>query len=811
MSANRRRQKRGLISYDDLEKIKHILNYIYTDHYQDISTFPRFEECFAPLSIEKKINFPEAYSEMLGEKKKYLTLRRMIKFYLNFNKKEINYSENTINLYNLLFNSIFKKEGEFIGKELNNSISYSSKNFIGHKTISSIAVITDKKNKEISGLQIIYDDIFVSNLFFGNLNKLNIGLLINLNIKENLPDELNKKFPDKNQRDGILNILGTYTDHITFIGFKSRLGKILVFGKPEGKPFLFGENGKQLSYIKLSIKNNHICYLEPHFNEIDRINPYLSIKSSQVNEDFLNEDKLLYEENFIQKTINNNNINDKKKLELFLLPLINDENFKKSFDNGDIRGTFIYEICNLTGDNLTKEDVDNAKKTVDKINIEDEVKHYNNFNVGLKKNIGIFNINAIGFQTLKPVMKKIENTVIDQQENNKVLKIKDYLTNAENFENFIKNLRKKIIKDIGKSNLNNSDNHIHKIEEEEDDEEEKKNINNKNEENKNEEEEEEEEKEKIKTNNTNKNNINNIINEDNNNNNNEDNKYDINNIKLINDNNNIINKSKTESTKDPIKKKDTNDYTNFFKKIAKEFAEKKLLSNENNNPFNQLKNRKKNRGKTEEIKTRNRKSNFEKEITKEDLIYNKWKLFSKKLSKSQGLNLLQTIGAVIKGIHLLKYEEEGKKSLGISNEKAIKLLNILKENKKIILMLSKAHTESLRRKKEIEDLIKLDEELALKHIEDKKKEKVEEEKKKEELKRKEIENKINNEINIINNEREKREKIINEYEKKIENENNIFRKKNLEEKYENIKKDDIKKKEDENKKLLELKKNGKYK
>ena len=320
MSANRRRQKRGLISYDDLEKIKHILNYIYTDHYQDISTFPRFEECFAPLSIEKKINFPEAYSEMLGENKKYLNLRRMIKFYLNFNKKEINYSENTINLYNLLFNSIFKKEGEFIGKELNNSISYSSKNFIGHNTISSIAVITDKKNKEISGLQIIYDDIFVSNLFFGNLNKLNIGLLINLNIKENLPDELNKKFPDKNQRDGILNILGTYTDHITFIGFKSRLGKILVFGKPEGKPFLFGENGKQLSYIKLSIKNNHICYLEPHFNEIDRINPYLSIKSSQVNEDFLNEDKLLYEENFIQKTINNNNINDKKKLELFLLP-----------------------------------------------------------------------------------------------------------------------------------------------------------------------------------------------------------------------------------------------------------------------------------------------------------------------------------------------------------------------------------------------------------------------------------------------------------------------------------------------------------
>ena len=60
MSANRRRQKRGLISYDDLEKIKHILNYIYTDYYQDISTFPTFEECFAPLSIEKKNKFPRS-------------------------------------------------------------------------------------------------------------------------------------------------------------------------------------------------------------------------------------------------------------------------------------------------------------------------------------------------------------------------------------------------------------------------------------------------------------------------------------------------------------------------------------------------------------------------------------------------------------------------------------------------------------------------------------------------------------------------------------------------------------------------------
>ena len=37
----------------------------------------------------------------------------------------------------------------------------------------------------------------------------------------------------------------------------------------------------------------------------------------------------------------------------------------------------------------------------------------------------------------------------------------------------------------------------------------------------------------------------------------------------------------------------------------------------------------------------------------------------------------------------------------------------------------------------------------------------------------------------------------------------FFEKKNLEEKYENIKKDDIKKKEDENKKLLELKKKWK--
>ena len=78
---SRRRQKaiQNLIDPNDLNKIKNVLNYLFFDQYQDMASFPRFEECFTILTQGQEINFPEAFTDIIGEKHKYLTFRRMIR------------------------------------------------------------------------------------------------------------------------------------------------------------------------------------------------------------------------------------------------------------------------------------------------------------------------------------------------------------------------------------------------------------------------------------------------------------------------------------------------------------------------------------------------------------------------------------------------------------------------------------------------------------------------------------------------------------------------------------------------------------
>ena len=63
-----------------------------------------------------------------------------------------------------------------------------------------------------------------------------------------------------------------------------------------------------------------------------------------------------------------------------------------------------------------------------------------------------------------------------------------------------------------------------------------------------------------------------------------------------------------------------------------------------------------------------------------------WRLFGSKIRRLSGVLLLQTIGAVLKGIRVLNDEIDGKKI--ISLEERIKLFQLLDENEKIVDFLS---------------------------------------------------------------------------------------------------------------------------
>ena len=77
------------VSNFEIGAIRMICDYLFVDRIKDMSTFPRFEQCFGPLfSDEDNFNLSEVYKEICGEKKKYLTFRRMISALLKWKSKK---------------------------------------------------------------------------------------------------------------------------------------------------------------------------------------------------------------------------------------------------------------------------------------------------------------------------------------------------------------------------------------------------------------------------------------------------------------------------------------------------------------------------------------------------------------------------------------------------------------------------------------------------------------------------------------------------------------------------------------------------
>ena len=299
---SRRRQKaiQSLISDESLTKIKNVLNYLFFDQYQDMASFPRFEECLSLLVPNQDIDFQESFTDIIGEKHKYLTFRRMIRAFFRVQEGGRKVKESTKQLFNILFSGALKGDGDFIGEKKEGATKFHSQNSEGHKAISSLAVITDETKEKIKGMEIIYDEFFNNELYFKTDEDNFVGLEINLKADREVPEELKEKFPDINMRDGIISIVGTFTDHLTSLGFKCRSGKTSFVGKPEGDPFLFSEVGKELKYIRIEVLNGEINYFEPHFEEIERSNPHIDKTSDEITDDFLKYQKKENQKN--QKT-----------------------------------------------------------------------------------------------------------------------------------------------------------------------------------------------------------------------------------------------------------------------------------------------------------------------------------------------------------------------------------------------------------------------------------------------------------------------------------------------------------------------------
>ena len=63
---------------EELDKIKTIAEYLFMDQYQDMCSYPRFEECFGAFTLDKSIDLPKVFIEICGKKRKYITFRRLV-------------------------------------------------------------------------------------------------------------------------------------------------------------------------------------------------------------------------------------------------------------------------------------------------------------------------------------------------------------------------------------------------------------------------------------------------------------------------------------------------------------------------------------------------------------------------------------------------------------------------------------------------------------------------------------------------------------------------------------------------------------
>ena len=294
------------LSNIELAKIAMVCDYRVLDRFSDISSFTRFEMCFGPLFNKEQPNFLfDAFTEICGIKRKYISFGRLISSYLNWKSKKSK-NENFNKFMDILFNKMIKTNNQVIGIPIEGGKVFSTKNARGRKVISKFGVISDENKNSLNGFQIQYDDFFDSLLAPKNYNDKEKNHSIKL--------EMNFKGDGKNikDRDGISHIGGKYSktkNIIKFLIFKCHSGKTFYIGDNNEEKdeqvelFLLGTSSCQLKSLRIELINDQLIYLEPKFQPSLRVNtkiiPFDLLDEKFIKDNIINA-PLIFEENEIK-------------------------------------------------------------------------------------------------------------------------------------------------------------------------------------------------------------------------------------------------------------------------------------------------------------------------------------------------------------------------------------------------------------------------------------------------------------------------------------------------------------------------------
>ena len=403
------------IEISDLEinKIKTLCDYLFVDRVKDFSTFQRFEQCFGPLFSDKTdFILSEAFKEICGKNKKYITFKRMLSSYINWKSNQSKNKHFNYFMSSLFTNKIIKSNEDVIGELNENCQIFSTQNCQGRKAISKFGIFSDYKKTKIQGFLLEYDDSFYANLSFRHESDTPT---LEINLKPYKVDEVYGKIFD-NDRDGVSHISGKYDikeKKIYFLVLKCRRGKTFYIGdntkkdENDAMPFIFGNSDLEIKGLRIATFKNQLCYLELNFQKSMRINPNLAIDFEKIDEKFLEEDQLIFEE----KKIQNININDANYDKYILIPLVKDTAFMDESSLTEIRdGKKFNEIYHS------------------KYNFED------------KNEIKIF-----GDEIVQEITKMIkEEDKNDDNKDKKVMSNGEFLSNIDNLDKLLGDMEKDI-------------------------------------------------------------------------------------------------------------------------------------------------------------------------------------------------------------------------------------------------------------------------------------------------------------------------------------------------------------------------------
>ena len=329
------------------EKLKTLCEFLFFDHLKNEATYPRFEQCFQPLFSDTELSMLNVFTEIAGEKRKYITFPRFANAYKNKSS-----SRNLSAFFDKLLNTILKTENSFIGKGKEKCYNYSTSITCGNRQCITLLQVLCDKEDIIHGFNIQYDGVFKCKMFPTKLEEdLLVTLEMNLGLIDESPikDKKIGKFlglKEKNYRDAITHVFGTLDKErgiVTFLGFKCISGKMSFVGKPKGEGFLFGKFGAKLHDIKIQMTLDGIIRFEPGFEPNLRKNFFLGSFGSLLN---LKDDGPIKEE----KTLLT--LNDALKInQLLTTSIIDDGHFFNTNLKDKISGNDYKEIVNQGGRN----------------------------------------------------------------------------------------------------------------------------------------------------------------------------------------------------------------------------------------------------------------------------------------------------------------------------------------------------------------------------------------------------------------------------------------------------------------------------